>query len=253
MATINAVPHPHRLSKKTDNEYYLTPDYREPIDEAGIVKRLQDKGIATGNVDGLTFLKLCMDEAVQAAAEGHVVNLHTIRLALGIKGVVTKEDLGKTTSAEEVNVYLNSNVTEKGKKRLKDLKVSVYEQPAAVGPAVQSIQCPLTKQEAVVKAGQSVLIQGKRLTVKGEQSQLGVFFTSVDDPELQYQIPKEQLYPNKPSQLLFILPKEIPAGRYTVSVVTASTRWSSYLLKEPRTGYYPWEVTVEEPEGSPTR
>lgn len=245
MATIKAIAHLNELTKDVDNDYYLTPAYSDTLELEDIVQRLKDKEFAVNNVNGLTFVKQFLEESARAIAEGHPVNLYTLRGSLSLKGSILSQDLGTPIPGDKLDIKIKYTPTERGKEVLKDISVEVFEQSGATGPALKSIMNPTVKKEGYLNMNQMVLIQGKRLAIRGDKDSLGVIFTSVSEPETTVLVPAGDIYPNTASKLQFTLPAQVTAGTWKVSVTTQSTGSSTSLLKEPRTGYYEKEVVVE--------
>ena len=90
-----------------------------------------------------------------------------------------------------------------------------------------------------------VLLKGLRMAVKGEDSSVGVYFTSLEDEGVEVHIPASKIFPNKPKRLQFMLPQEVGKGEWKVRVVTQMSSNSVILLKESTSGEYEWEVQVE--------
>jgi hypothetical protein len=90
-----------------------------------------------------------------------------------------------------------------------------------------------------------VLIQGLRISVAGDKTdEIDIYFTAFDNPAVVVRIPPEQLSPNSPSKLQFVLPHDVTAGQWMVKVVTQASSNRSTFTKEVREYKYPNVITV---------
>ena len=89
-----------------------------------------------------------------------------------------------------------------------------------------------------------VLLKGLRMAVKGEDSSVGVYFTSLEDEGVEVHIPASKIFPNKPKRLQFMLPQEVGKGEWKVRVVTQSGANRIHTMKLIVEGGYDWEVEV---------
>jgi hypothetical protein len=129
---------------------------------------------------------------------------------------------------------------------LKDLTVSVAEQPAPTGPVIQAVTNPVAGVPDTLNTGAMALLQGLRLAVRGtaeKADETGVYFTSADGT-VEVRIPAGHLSPNLPKKLQFVLPAEVTAGDWRVKVATQSTSNAGFFTKDVREYVYPNTVTV---------
>ena len=70
MSTIKTIAHPNELTKDVKNDLILQHQSIGTLYTPDIIRRLEQKQIATHNVDGAAFLKLFFEECIQAACEG---------------------------------------------------------------------------------------------------------------------------------------------------------------------------------------
>jgi hypothetical protein len=135
---------------------------------------------------------------------------------------------------------------EYAREALKDLTVSVAEQPAPTGPVIQAVTNPVAGTPDTLNPGAMALLQGMRLTVRGTEEkadETGVFFTSADGAA-KVHIPAGQLSPNLPGKLQFVLPAEVTAGEWRVKVATQSLSKARTYTKDVREYEYPNIITV---------
>jgi hypothetical protein len=103
---------------------------------------------------------------------------------------------------------------------------------------------PVTNVTDTLNTGAMVLIQGMRLTVKGQEGAVvGVRFTSLDSAG-EVLVPPVQLSPNQPTRLQFVLPAAVTAGQWSVSVGSQATTSASVFTKDVRWNEYPNPIHV---------
>lgn len=234
MAIIKAIAHLNELTKDVDNDYYLTPEVKGSLTLEDIVARLKAREVATQNVNGLAFTQLVLDEIAKLVAEGYNVNTSLFRASLSLKGSVLAEELGHPIAASRLNIAMNFAQGDAAREAIRGISVEVFEQSAATGPVIQSITDPTEGSNGHLNPGCMVLIQGKRLAIKGDDPSCGVLFTYEINPEKTVFIPASKIYPNTPSKLQFALPEEVVEGPWKVKVTTQFAA-SGVLVKYPRT------------------
>jgi hypothetical protein len=111
---------------------------------------------------------------------------------------------------------------------------------------IQVVTNPVTGLPDRLNAGAMVLIQGMRLAVRGteeKEGEIGVYFTPSGGTDA-VRIPANQLSPNMPKKLQFVLPSGVTAGEWRVKVVTQSTSSVDRFTKDVREYEYPNTVIV---------
>lgn len=244
MTNINAVAHPNVLAAEGANEFYLTADTRGTLTTPDIIRRLEARGIATLNVNGEAFVTLFLEECARAVAEGYNVVTPFFRASLSLRGKVFANDLGHTLDPERLTVGVNLRAGKAAREAVSGLRVTPYQQPGLSGPVIQSVVDPTVGEEGKLTPGCMVLLKGLRMAVKGEDSSVGVYFTSLEDEGVEVHIPASKIFPNKPKRLQFMLPQEVTAGRWMVRVVTQLASNRSDTMKLPTEGEYEWTVEV---------
>ncbi|MDR2120320.1 MAG: DUF4469 domain-containing protein [Tannerella sp.] len=247
MSTIKAIAHLNELTKDVKNDYYLRPDTLDTLHDEDIILRLKKKEIATENVNGLAFVRQFHRECALAVSEGHNVVTGFVHAGIGFNGVVLAGDLGHNVPADQVKTHIAMTQGEYAREAIKDITVSVAEQPAPIGPVVQHVTNPVTGLADTLNTGSMALIQGMRLAVRGEkekEDEIGVFFTTNDEKATTVRIPAGQLSPNTPTKLQFVLPSGVTPGEWRVKVATQSTANTGKYTKDVREYEYPNIVTV---------
>ncbi len=244
MTEIKAIAHLNELTKDVNNDYYLRPQVRGTLYASDIIKRLEDKQMATLNVNGEAFVQLFFKECILAVGEGYNIITDFFHASISIEGVILSNQLGHNIPAEELSVRMNLRQGSASRSSISKMSVSVAEQPAPTGPMIQSIVNPTKNETDTINVGRMVLIQGIRLAVKGDkEDEIGVYFTAVEGGQT-IRIPAEELAPNTATKLQFLLPTSVTAGEWKVKVVSQGTGASGKFTKEPRSYEYPTIINV---------
>lgn len=261
MGTIKATAYPNSLTKDVSGDFYVLPQVMATLYLRDIVERLRAREIATKNVDGETFCQNVFDEMATAISEGYNIVTSLFRGSISLQAVVTGADLGHPLPAERVKARANFNQGEGARKAIANTTVFVNEQTAASGPVIQSAIDPTDGTANTLNAGGMVLIQGMRLSLKGEDASVGITFIKAEDEDDRPVIESEgnevvavgeevfvrptDVYPNTPSSLQFILPAQVTAGNWRVRVTTQGTSASGVTTKEPRSYQYEKVISVQ--------
>ncbi|MDR1678580.1 MAG: DUF4469 domain-containing protein [Prevotellaceae bacterium] len=244
MGYIKAKAYLNQLTKEAINEYYLRPQLLATLYPSDIIRRMESKQIATLNVNGEAFVNLFLAECIAAINEGYNVVTNLFQASIGIGGVVSSHQLGHAIPPEELSVRVHLTQGAVARSSAAQLTVVVAEQPAATGPIIQSVINPVCKEADLLNAGQMVLIQGMRLAVKGDKTdEIGVYFTKTGSME-SIRIAANELSPNSPTKLQFVLPREITAGEWKVKVATQAKSKSVSYTKKVRVTEYANTVSV---------
>jgi hypothetical protein len=241
---MKATAHVNELTKEVTVNYYLLPNLLDTLSLDDIIRRLKKKEIATENVNGKAFVQLYERECAEAVSQGHNVVTGLFHATIGFNGVVHASDLGHHVPATQVHSRMNFVQGEYAREAMKDLTVSVAEQPAPTGPVIQSVTNPVVGTPDTVNTGAMVLLQGMRLAVRGDKTDLiGVYFTS-NDGSTELRIPANQFSPNQPAKLQFVLPAGVTPGQWHVRVATQALSKARTFTKEVREYKYPNVITV---------
>ena len=244
MATINAIAHLNELTKDVKNDYYLTPQVTGTLTVSDIIERIRKREIATKNVDGAAFVQTFLDECAAATAEGYNIVNSFFRSSIGIQGVIYTDDLGHTIPADRLKVSVNLTQGDGAKAAVESAQVYTFEQAGAIGPIILAVSDPTEGIAGHLNPGSMVLIQGMRLSVKGDGPSVGILFTSAADPATTVFVAPNKLSPNTPSKLQFVLPADVTEGEWYVTVTTQFMGNSTKLMKTARSYQFPELITV---------
>jgi hypothetical protein len=241
--TIKGIAHLNELTKDVANDYYVKPELKDTLRADDIIARLARREIATHNVDGKAFVTLFLKECAMAVSEGNNVVTDLFHAGIGIHGTLLSKDLGHAIPADQLDVRMHFTQGTEARAAITDTVVAVAEQPAPTGPDIQNVCNPTHNEPNVLNAGDMVLVQGLRIAVRGDKTEIiGVYFTP-EEGGAEVFIAADRLSPNTPTKLQFVLPAAVTAGAWRVSVKTQSAV-SGAFTKDVRVNEYPFLVTV---------
>jgi hypothetical protein len=241
---LKGIAHLNGLTKNVSNDYFIKAIALGTLYHDDIISRLSAKQIATFNVDGNAFVKHYLNECAVALSEGYNVITDLFHANVGTHGSILSQDLGHNIPSDKLNVRINFTQGSIARVAIADTQVHVEEQPAVKGPYVQSIMNPIHNEPNVLNIGAMVLIQGLRIAIRGEKTDLiGVYFKAESD-DIEVRVPAEYISPNTPTRLQFVLPADVFEGNWWVIVKTQSTTSSTSFTKEVREFCYPFLIQV---------
>jgi hypothetical protein len=242
------------MGKETYWKVWLTPnrltaevvnDYLAEVSTAGTTVRNPD--IAARIVAERSELRLetilsiltARDDAVRKALlQGTAVQDGCVRMAPRVSG----KWLGVSAAYDPAAHKLGFDIAPTADMRaaLETVGVEVLGEKESAG-FLSLVTDPSTgKTDGTVTPDEDVVVTGDKIKVAPEgESGLGVFF--VDAQGTEYPVTR-RLTENLPKKLIFRVPA-LPAGAYTLKVVTRYTHGSSLLL-EPRAITYAQMITV---------
>ena len=244
MATINAIAHKNELTKDVKNDFYLTPQVAGTLYLEDIISRLTKREIATKNVNGVALEQQIQDECAAVAAEGYNVVTSFFHSSISIQGTIYDRDLGHNIEPSRLKVSVNLTQGEAAAKAVSSTTVYAFEQSGATGPVIQSVCDPTNNETDSLPFRGMALIQGMRLSLKGEDPAVGITFTPADTEtgDTPVFIPATKVSPNTPTKLQFVLPAEVTTGNWRIKVTTQFS--GSYTTKDARSYEYPIVVSV---------
>ncbi|MDR1335480.1 MAG: DUF4469 domain-containing protein [Tannerella sp.] len=132
----------------------------------------------------------------------------------------------------EHRLLLSAVATAEARETVKTVAVEVIGM-AASGTYITTLTDVISGEtDAVITAGGAVNLAGVKIRIAGNAPGVGLHLTEINSGAV-VDIPSTSIAVNEPSRVTFIVPANLPAGNYRLSLVTQFT--SNTLLKEPRT------------------
>jgi hypothetical protein len=149
---------------------------------------------------------------------------------LGVNGVFIGDHPVWDRNAH--SLLLHASATAEARQALKNIEVDVLGM-AQSGAFINSVTDVVSGEvNARLTPGGSVNLTGVRIKIAGDAPGVGLHLTEINTGTVT-DIPATSVPVNDPSKIIFVVPADLPAGDYKLSIVTQFSH--SALLKEPRT------------------
>jgi hypothetical protein len=133
------------------------------------------------------------------------------------------------------SLVLNATATAEAREAVKSISVEVRGM-ASSGIFINTLTDVVSgESNSRITRGGGVNITGSKIKIAGDAPGVGLFLTETATGA-ETAIPATSILVNDPSKITFIVPADLPAGDYRLSIVTQFA--SHTLLKEPRTYVY---------------
>jgi hypothetical protein len=130
------------------------------------------------------------------------------------------------------SLYLQAIATAEARNALKDITVTVRGM-AASGMYVNTLTDVVSGEvNARLTPGGAVNLTGVKIKIVGDAPGIGILLTEINT-EATVVIPANAIPVNDPSKITFVIPADLSAGDYKLSISTQYT--GNTFLKEPRT------------------
>ena len=195
----------------------------------------------------LSVLQTAWKVMAEANAQGFVVNTPYFRSIPMARGTLKPEELTAPIDRDRISVYAAIEQGPLLHQAMNDTQLTLFSQPAPVGPLITFVgspHCDADGQRRPLCAGQTCMVGGLNLKLRGTHPDVGITLTSADDGRTVF-IPPTEVMPNEPKSIYFILPPEVTPGLWTLRVST-QYRSRNRLTQTPRTDEQPVQVLPEE-------
>jgi hypothetical protein len=219
------------LTERPDDRYGRVINIAS-INEDTLIERAIAGGFNGNAASMKATYQAVKQEALKAAVRGEIVNFGLGHAVLDVEGVF----IGDAPQWDpEVNKLVASIVPSKElRETLKQIPVKV------IGMAPdQSVIASITdvasgKVNAKLTPGGMANIKGSRIRIEGDNPANGLFLNNQDTQEAT-QVPATAIGLNDPSKVMFVIPADLLAGNYQLSIVTQFSGSNGRFLKDPRT------------------
>ncbi|MDR7795369.1 DUF4469 domain-containing protein, partial [Riemerella anatipestifer] len=203
-----------------------------------IIEALKKEGMEIQTETAIDIITRFNRKASELVLNGYSVNTGLVYMRPAIKGVF----YDKTWDKEKHSVYVNVNQGTDLRKAANDTKVEILgEQSSPM--SVFSITDKVTgKADGTLTKGKNAEIKGTYIKIDGDNPKNGIVFKNLDNQN-EVKLAKDSIVLNEPSRLLILVPSDLEAGNYELSITTQSST-GSVLLKEPRTERLPNPVVI---------
>ena len=157
---------------------------------------------------------------------GYKVNVGMFYAVAKFLGVLE----GCKWNSEKNSIYVSFTQGRDLHKAIAETSVEILGEKADVMYIIETEDRKTGRKDGSATAGRNLFVRGAMLKVVGDDPSVGVTLTNVDGTETKLE--DDLITTNKPSELTLLIPAELTAGEYTLTVTTQYN--SGALLKTPR-------------------
>jgi hypothetical protein len=183
-------------------------------------------------------LNILTEIAIKEIVNGASVQFGPGFFSLDVKGAFTGDYPQWDPTVN--NLRLKATARKKLLTAIRDIHVNIHGK-ASPGTVISMLTDVSSGEENKrLTPGGGVELTGKRIKIAGDDPENGIRLHN-QASHVEYPVMKESILLNHPKKVSFIVPSQLPAGDYTLSLTTQYTT-STSLLKEPHT--YPFEYIL---------
>ena len=219
------------LTERPDDRYGRVVNIAS-INEDTLIARAIAGGF-NGNADSMKAAYSAMKtEALKGIVRGEIVNFGLGHVVLDVEGVF--EGDAPIWNPEKHKLAATITTTKELRETLKITPVNVIGL-APNKAAISIITDVVTgKSNEVLTPNGMASIKGTRIKIEGEKEGVGLFLTEQESQTVT-QVPVTTIGMNDPSKIMFIIPADLAAGDYILSIVTQFSGNSARVLNDSRT------------------
>ncbi|MDY3316018.1 DNA-binding domain-containing protein [Riemerella anatipestifer] len=238
MNTLKAWLRPNLLTKDDPNDFVAVPLLGGSLGITEIVNALKKEGMEIQTETAVDIITRFNRKASELVLNGYSVNTGLVYMRPAIKGVF----YDKTWDKEKHSVYVNVNQGTDLRKAANDTKVEILGEQSSPMSVFSITDKATGKADGTLTKGKNAEIKGTYIKIDGDNPKNGIVFKNLDNQN-EVKLAKDSIVINEPSRLLILVPLDLEAGNYELSITTQSST-GSVLLKEPRTERLPNPVVI---------
>ncbi|MDY3316251.1 DNA-binding domain-containing protein [Riemerella anatipestifer] len=238
MNTLKAWLRPNLLTKDDPNDFVAVPLLGGSLGITEIIDALKKEGMEIKTETAVDIITRFNRKASELVLNGYSVNTGLVYMRPAIKGVF----YDKTWDKEKHSVYVNVNQGTDLRKAANDTKVEILGEQSSPMSVFSITDKATGKADGTLTKGKNAEIKGTYIKIDGDNPKNGIVFKNLDTQN-EIKLAKDNIVINEPSRVLILVPSDLEAGNYELSITTQSST-GSVLLKEPRTEKLPNPVVI---------
>jgi hypothetical protein len=178
--------------------------------------------------------------AIKEIANGASVQFGLGFFGLDARGIFIGDHARWDPAANSLHVRTASSIELRA--AIKDVHVKVLGM-ASSGTIINTLTDKFSREEnTLLTPGGGVNLVGRKIRIAGESAENGIRLIE-QASGTKYLIPAGSVLVNNPKRVTFIVPPDLPAGDYKLSLTTQFTT-GTIMLKEPRTYLFDYVLAV---------
>ncbi|MDY3364221.1 DNA-binding domain-containing protein [Riemerella anatipestifer] len=229
MNSLKAWLRPNLLTKDDPNDFVAVPLLGGSLGITEIVEALKKEGMEIQTETAVDIITRFNRKASELVLNGYSVNTGLVYMRPAIKGVF----YDKTWDKEKHSVYVNVNQGLDLRKAVADTKVEILGEQSSPMNVFSITDKATGKADGTLTKGKNTEIKGTFIKIDGNDPKNGIVFKNLDNQN-EVKLSAEHIVLNEPSRLLILVPTDLEAGNYELSITTQYSNGKT-ALKEPRT------------------
>ncbi|PST44556.1 hypothetical protein CYV15_05525 [Riemerella anatipestifer] len=238
MNTLKAWLRPNLLTKDDPNDFVAVPLLGGSLGITEIIEALKKEGMEIQTETAVDIITRFNRKASELVLNGYSVNTGLVYMRPAIKGVF----YDKTWDKEKHSVYVNVNQGTDLRKAANDTKVEILGEQSSPMSVFSITDKATGKADGTLTKGKNAEIKGTYIKIDGDNPKNGIVFKNLDTQN-EVKLAKDSIVINEPSRVLILVPSDLEAGNYELSITTQSSKGTT-LLKEPRTETLSTPITI---------
>ncbi|MRM84200.1 DNA-binding domain-containing protein [Riemerella anatipestifer] len=238
MNTLKAWLRPNLLTKDDPNDFVAVPLLGGSLGITEIIEALKKEGMEIQTETAVDIITRFNRKASELVLNGYSVNTGLVYMRPAIKGVF----YDKTWDKEKHSVYVNVNQGTDLRKAANDTKIEILGEQSSPMSVFSITDKATGKADGTLTKGKNAEIKGTYIKIDGDNPKNGIVFKNLDTQN-EVKLAKDSIVINEPSRLLILVPTDLEAGNYELSLTTQYSN-SKSLLKEPRTETLSTPITI---------
>lgn len=216
-------------------EYFGKITLRGSITTEDLAETLVEQGIGFTKEEILNIARSLSAAALEYVADGFSVKLDLCTVRASLSGIFK----GANTSFNpETNMVTICYIASKqAREAIKKAEVVVEGTASRAMVINRVLDVKSGEENSSLTRGRPIKIYGTRLTVEGNDPQVGVWFINAADERQRIPVEQNDMVDNNPSQLTVVVPF-LDDGEWYIEIITQSTANKSVMLRETRKTRY---------------
>ncbi len=182
-------------------------------------------------------VELFHKEMAYQLCDGFAVNTGYYTAGTTIRGVF--ESATDTFDSKRHSILFQFSQGEKLRAEIPNIEINILGVADASAVILQVKDVKTGTVNDVLTPGRNLIISGSKIKITGDDPANGIYF--VDSKQQRIAVDPSDYVANNPSELIIVIP-DLPAGTYTLEVVTQHSHGA--VLKQPRTASFDKPLSV---------
>jgi len=211
------------------------------LNEADLAQKAEERGSPLSADILLTSMNIMRGLAKEEIATGGHVTFGLGTFGLKVNGVFVGDNAKWDSSKHSLSIQVYPSP------ELREIVNEIGVEVRGMAPSTMVINSVVNvatgEENTTLTPGGGANVSGSGIKIEGDADGLGISLANTETGDV-VSIPMNTVLINEPSRLSFIVPGDLPAGAYLLTVTTQYSA-SSSMLKEPRSFTLEYVLTVD--------